>query len=132
MKIFIEKHKEKISFLLAGAWNTLFGYFTFFILYSLFEKQLHYFNVLIISTFINITQNFISYKLLVFKTKGNLLKEYIRFYAVYTLSIGLNIILLPLFVEIFKLHPLVAQAILTVMIVIISYFGHKHFSFKEK
>jgi putative flippase GtrA len=56
----------------------------------------------------------------------------LRFNTVYALSIGLNLVLLPLFVEVLKIHPLISQACLTIMIVVISYIGHRNFSFRRE
>ena len=122
-------HKDKVRFLIAGAWNTIFGYFIFLFLYYAFSKYVHYMFLLILSNILSITNAYISYKLFVFKTKGNIIKEYLRFYVVYAASIAGNLILLPIFVELLHIHPAVSQAIIIMLMVSVSYFGHKHFSF---
>ena len=128
IKIF-QKYEEQIKYLIVGGWNTLFGYLAFAGLYYMFKNQMHYLILLIISYVISITNAYLSYKFLVFKTKGNYFLEYLRFYLVYGVALLINIGLLPLFVEIFKIDPLITQAIITFFTVIISYVGHKHFSF---
>jgi len=130
MKKLIKKHEEKIRFLLAGGWNTVFGYFAYATLYYLFSAKIHYMLLLIVSYVLAITNSYISYKVFVFKTKGNVLKEYIRFYFVYGASLLINLILMPILVEICHIHPLIAPILLLVITVIISYIGHKNFSFK--
>jgi len=130
MKQLIIKHREKLRFLVVAAWNTLFGYLLFLLLYFLFSSMIHYMIILVLCSVINITQNYLSYKFLVFKTKGNYLKEYFRFYMVYGVSLSLNMILLPVCVELLHIHPIIAQTLLTVLIVMISYVGHKNFSFR--
>ncbi len=127
-----KKHKEKIRFLIAGAWNTLFGYLSFMALYFLLVHLMNYMFIFIISAAVNIIQNFWVYKIFVFKTKGNHLKEFLRFNTVYAFSIGLNFVLLPFFVEVLKMHPLIAQACLIFLIVVISYIGHRNFSFRRE
>lgn len=126
-----KEHREKINFLLIGIWNTVFGYFTFVALYYLLNHIVHYVLLLIISNIISITNAFVGYKLFVFKTKGNYLKEYFRFYLVYGVSILLNIIMLPIVVETFKISPVLAQPGFIFITVIVSYFGHKNFSFRK-
>jgi putative flippase GtrA len=130
LKKLIKKHVEKIRFLLAGGWNTAFGYFSFAALYLLFADSIHYMILVIISNILSITNAFISYKFFVFKSKGPVIKEYLRFYLVYSFSIAAGLFAMPVMVEIFKVHPLIAQAAIIAATVIISYFGHKHFSFK--
>ena len=125
----LHKYMEGINYLLVGGWNTLFGYLLYAGLFYIFHRNLNYIILLLISYFISILNNYLCYKFLVFKTRGNYIKEYCRFLVVYGASFLLNVALLPLFVEVFKIHPLVTQAIVTVFIVIISYFGHKKFSF---
>jgi putative flippase GtrA len=123
-------HKEKIRYLLVGAWNTLFGYGAFVVIYWLLP--LHYMILVILTNIIAITNAYICYKLLVFKTQGNYLKEYLRFYVVYGGSMVLGLVLLPLFVEILRLHPVVAQTIIIPIGIIISYLGHRQFSFRRR
>lgn len=122
-------HKEKINYLLAGIWNTAFGYLLFTLLYLLFGSRIHYVLLLIVSTVCSITNAYISYKFYVFRTKGNYFKEYLRFYAVYGVSFLLNLVLLPMIVEIFKVSPVIVQAYVVGFTFLASYFGHKYFSF---
>jgi putative flippase GtrA len=126
------KHKQKVDYLLVGGWNTVFGYLTFLALYYLLSHRIHYLFLLVISNILSITNAYIGYKIFVFKTKGNYFREYLRFYVVYGSALALNLVLLPLCVEIFRLSPPLAQGILTFINVGFSYFGHKYFSFKVK
>lgn len=123
------QHKEKVNYLLVGSWNTLFGYLAFVGLYLWLGYRINYLVLLLISNVFSITNAYIGYKLLVFKTKGNYLREYLRFYLVYGSAILFNFILLPITVELFKITPPIAQGIIMWLTVIFSYFGHKYFSF---
>lgn len=130
IKLF-KKYQEQISYLITGGWNTLFGYLSFAGLYFIFKHRLHYIPLLVISYIISITNAYLCYKFFVFKTKGNFWLEYLRFYVVYGASFLINMVLLPLFIEVLKTNLLVAQAIITIFTVIISYAGHKYFSFRK-
>jgi putative flippase GtrA len=115
-----------------GGWNTVFGYGVFIaIFYS--PVKMHYIFVSILSNIISITNNYLCYRFLVFKTRGNYVVEYFRFYGVYgvTFLIG-TFLLLPFLVEVCKIHPVISQGLLLVVAIIGSFFGHKHISFKEK
>jgi len=129
MRKFVNKHEEKIRFLVAGVWNTIFGYFVFAALYFAFSKTIHYTILLVFSYIISITNAYMSYKFFVFRTKGYYMGEYVRFYAVYGITILINMALLPAAVELLKVHPIAAQGIFLLLTTIISYFGHKRFSF---
>jgi putative flippase GtrA len=123
------RHREKIDYLLVGVWNTVFGYLAFLALYYLLSSQVHYLIILIMSNILSITNAYAGYKIFVFKTSGNYLREYLRFYMVYGAALGLNFALLPLAVELLRLSPPFAQGGLMFINVVFSYYGHKTFSF---
>jgi putative flippase GtrA len=129
MRKLFKKHEQKFKFLLAGIWNTIFGFGLFTALFYLLPA-VHYLIIAIISTVIGTTNAYISYKFFVFRTKGNYLKEYLRFYVVYGVAIALNLVTLPIMVEILHIHPVVAQGLSIFITFLVSYNGHKHFSFK--
>ncbi|NLU49340.1 MAG: GtrA family protein [Syntrophomonadaceae bacterium] len=129
MKALLRRHEEKIRFVVVGGWNTVFGYLVFAGLYYLLRSHLHYLLLLAASYIISITNAYLGYKFAVFKTRGNYLREYLRFYLVYGVSFLVNLILLPVLVEALGLHPLVAQALILFFTTVISYTGHKYYSF---
>lgn len=131
---------QLLRYLITGVWNTLFGYGTF-ALFTLLLAPLgrqSYLLAVIPSSLINITVSFLGYKWFVFKTKGNYLREWVRCVAVYSTSIALNMALLPVFVFLIRHYsgydrqaPYVAGAVLTFLTVVLSFFGHKHISFRQ-
>lgn len=147
-----------IRYLLVGCWNTGFGYGVFFLIYSYLKVRLSYtlaYNAAnIASQIFAITNAYIGYKCFVFQTRGNYLREYLRFYVVYGVTAIINILLLPVVVTLLShaLHgrayplcsifgkmlilssdttPYYASALLLLITVLGSFFGHKHFSFNE-
>ena len=121
---------KPIRFLIAGGWNTAFAYILLVVLYYFFSNKVHYMFILVFCTIVNVTNAYIIHKFFVFKTKGNYIREYIRYYLVYSVPIGLGFISFPLCIEILKMNFYITQALLTFVTVIISYFGHKHVSFR--
>lgn len=127
-----------MRYLLVGGWNTLFGYGVYSALtYWLTGVVAHpYMYALVIGNIICITVAYVGYKFVVFKTKGNYLREYLRFYVVYGIAIGANAILLPLAVAGFMrvvppvYAPYAGQAVLIPVIICCSYLGHRFFSFR--
>ena len=130
MKQFLTKHEQKIRYLIIGGWNTVFGYGVFAVLYFYLSDLIHYLAILSISYILSITNAYIGYKLFVFRTKGNILREYLRFYIVYGASFLFNLAALPLLVEVLNLNMYAAQAIVTIITILGSYVLHKNFSFK--
>ena len=58
--------------------------------------------------------------------------EFLRFCLTYVVTFCLSLILLPFFVEIFKIRPKISAAIVIFICTVISYIGHSRFSFKHE
>ncbi len=127
-------------YLVVGVWNTAFGYATFALFTALLDRYVpaSYLAASLISSLLNITVSFLGYKWFVFKTRGNYLKEWGRCLVVYSGSIALGLAMLPptvLLVEYLtgnpRAAPYIAGALLMAAQVVLSFLGHKNFSFKS-
>lgn len=130
MKQFLIAHEQKIRYLIVGGWNTLFGYGVFAALYFWFGSSMNYLWILSISFVLSVANSYLGYKIFVFKTKGNVVKESLRVYLVYGISFVFNLIMLPFLVEIMHLNIYIAQALIIIITIVGSYLLHKNFSFK--
>ena len=126
----IAPHEEKLRFLAVGGWNTLFSYGMLWILDSLLHARLHYTLILTLNWVIGVTQNLFTFKLLVFRTKGNWLKEYLRSYVVYAGGFLLNLAIVAAIMEIWHPRLVIAQLPALVVVTVISYVGHKYFTYR--
>lgn len=126
-------------YLAVGIWNTAFAYATFALFTALLDQYIpaSYMAGSVLSALLNITVSFLGYKWFVFKTKGNYLKEWWRCLMIYSGSIVLGLALLPPTVFIVTYvtgspgaAPYIAGALLLGVQVILSFLGHKTFSFK--
>ena len=123
-------HRKKFLYLVAGAWNTAFGYGAFAGLYLLGRRfGWHYLVALTISNVLAILNAYLSYKLLVFRTRGRWLGELARFSMVYWVVFAANAAVLPALVRGLGWNPLAAQAVFTAVTIVASYFAHGRFSF---
>lgn len=122
---------QPLRFLVVGGWNTGSSYLVFAVLYYLFSPYAHYLVILAAATVVNVTNAFLCYKFFVFRTRGNYLREYLRFYTVYAVPIGVGLALLTFAIEVLKMNAYAAQALITAGMAVVSYFGHKHFSFRS-
>ena len=130
-----------IRYILVGGFNTVFGYGIFALLNWL-TRGLGTYNYLyaaILANLIAITVAFLGYKWFVFRTRGNYLVEYIRCFGVYGSSALIGLAGLSILVPIIRrnLHdpeqaPYLAAALLTVVTMAFSFFGHKNFSFRGR
>jgi putative flippase GtrA len=132
MKVVIDRYRSKILYLLVGGWNTVFGYGAFALLYYFLSGFIHATIILTLCYILSITNAYIGYKIFVFKTKGNVLREYFRFYVVYGGAFLINLILLPVFMSYLILSAYVSQAMITMMTIVGSYILHKKFTFRKK
>lgn len=127
-------------YLSVGIWNTAFGYGTFALFTALLDRYIpaSYMVGALLSSILNITVAFLGYKWFVFKTKGNYLREWLRCLVVYGSTILVGLALLPptVFLVAYatgnpSIAPYVAGALLMGAQVILSFFGHKKFSFRS-
>jgi putative flippase GtrA len=67
---FLAPHGEKIQYLVVGAFNTLFGYAVWAVLYDLLSGWLGYAPVLVASYAIAIANAYVLYRFVVFRSHG--------------------------------------------------------------
>jgi putative flippase GtrA len=123
-------HSKHVKFVVIGIYNTLFGYAVFAGLH-LALPHVNYMLVLIVSRELSVVSAFIAYRLFVFKVKGPIVPDFLRFWMVYSGALVINLIALPLLVQVAGLNVLVAQAITVTFMVISTWIGHNHFSFRR-
>jgi putative flippase GtrA len=148
---------QVIRYLIVGVINTVIGmglYIVFLLLLShITPAHIGRFAVTqarlamtasILSTPINITISYFNYKLFVFRTRGNHLREWLKAFGVYGVSYLITLIALgglTRFIEVL-LHGrtpfghnspgIIAGVLLTGVTTIISYIGHKKVTFATK
>ncbi len=127
----LQRYREQILYLAVGGWNTLFGYLVFVVLYALFGSVVNYAVVIVISYVIAIANAYIGYRYVVFRSHGGVLHELPRFSLVYLVTMVVNLVFFPLAVDALPISAYAVQAIFTIGVVIASYLGHKHFSFRR-
>jgi putative flippase GtrA len=128
-----------VRYLLVGGFNTAFGYGIFALLnWSLIGLLPYSYLVAnFLASLIAITVSFLGYKWFVFRTRGNYLGEWIRCVGVYSSSMVIGLIGMSILVPTLQTHiqradraPYLAGAIMSVVTVLFSFFGHKSVSFR--
>jgi putative flippase GtrA len=136
---------EVIRFLMVGGFNTVFSLALYSGCVIVFGRMLPSRGkpliadiAFAISTPISITVAFLCYKHFVFRTKGNYLKEWLRCFAVYSVSFPMGLVILPAATHGFEhiallrqYAPFLAGLVNSIVIACYSYFAHKKFSFKR-
>lgn len=143
-----------LRYLAVGIFNTLFGYCTYVLFFTLFSTLIsaNHPSLLaplaaIVSTPLNITVAYFGYKLFVFKTQGNYLAEWLKCFGVYGVGMLPGLIALSGLTRLLQAmllhyaptlhHPssiaaYIAGALVQGFTIIASFFGHKKVTFAQK
>jgi putative flippase GtrA len=136
---------EVIRFLMVGGFNTVFSLVLYSACVILFSHLLPHRGkpliadiAFVLSTPVSITVAFLCYKHFVFRTRGNYLREWLRCFAVYSVSFPMGLAILPAATQLFQrfalthpYSPFLAGIVNSLTIACYSYFAHKKFSFKR-
>ncbi len=123
---------QKLRYLVVGGVNTVVGYGISVGAYQQLVGSLHIFVIGILANIVAITFSFLTYKTLVFRSNGHWLQEYLKAYVVYGGVAVFGIFLLWLFVNKIGLSIWIAQGLVTMLTVAVSYIGHKRYTFSKK
>jgi putative flippase GtrA len=118
---------QTFKFGLVGLLNTLIGYGVYFILL----RWINYLIALFIAHVIGVANSFFWNKYWTFKSKNKYHAEILRFVLVYAFTFIINVILLSLAVSKYHINAKIAQALILFLVTLISFFGHKYWSFRK-
>lgn len=127
----IYANRSEIRYLVAGLWNTIFGYMVGIVIYNMFNEYIGIIIIGIITSILSITMAFLTYKLFVFRTNGNWWAEYLRAYLVYGFTSALSVAILWVLVDFMNLPFWLGQGIAIGLTIIFSYVSHARFTFKS-
>jgi putative flippase GtrA len=122
---------QRVAFLLVGGVNTVVGLLCF-IGFLVLLGQRRYLAVLVCAHVVSVIIAFVLYRVVVFRVRGHVLSDLWRFETVYLSALAVNFVLLPALVELAHLRVLVAQAMIVFVTSVMSWMGHKHFSFRRR
>jgi len=131
-------HDLRVAFLVVGAINTVVG-FAIFVACSesvgnfvdqRFGKVAGSLVTVGITHVLSVLFAFVMHRRFVFRVRGHMLRDLARFWSVYLTGGGINIVALPVLVKL-GLPRIPAQAIILAAITLLSYFGHRYFSFRR-
>jgi putative flippase GtrA len=123
-----------------GGFNTLFGYGLFALLNWALSRVMPYgyLAATLLGNLIAVTVAFLGYKWIVFRTAGNYLREWLRCIGVYGTGMAISFAGMAILVPIARRHmlhpqraPYVVGAALTLVMVVVSFVGHRNISFRE-
>jgi putative flippase GtrA len=127
----LSPREQRIRYLLVGGWNTVFGFGVFALLQLTLGGSVHYEILLAVAQVLATLNAFAGYRLLVFQVTGTVLRDLARFSVVYAGAFAVNLVALPLLVEVGGVPVLAAQAVVVAGTVVASFFAHRNFSFRR-
>lgn len=119
---------QQIRFLFVGGLNTIVGYGSFALLIFF---GLNYLIANTISYIIGVIHSYLWNKNFTFKSKNKSISEVIRFIFVYIVNYLIGLGVLYILVDKIGLDKYLAGALNLIITTLISWFGHKYFSFKQ-
>jgi putative flippase GtrA len=127
---FYFRRREQLLYLVFGGWNTVFGYGVWALLQYLLGAYLPYLVVLLLAWPPAVVNAYLAYRYIVFRSRGPVLKEFLRFSFVYLVALVVNLALLPVALRVLPFNIYVVQALFAGVVVVCSYLGHRRFSFR--
>ena len=125
------KLPDKLRFLFVGCVNAGISYLIFALAVYLIGQQ-HYQACLILQWSLSSVISYFNQKFLVFCTKGNYAKEYLKCCSTWALSYLLNVVILELLVNFVIKNVYLSQFISIFLVSVVTYILFKYFAFKPK
>ena len=124
--------RRPLRYLAAGGLNTAFGLaFYPLLLWSTPVLRVHYMAALLIAQAVCLCFAYTTYKLGVFRTRGNVAREFGAFSSFYLFNYAANWAALPLLVERFEVPPVIAQTGFTLVLIAGGYLWHSRVTFRS-
>ena len=122
--------KQFVKFSLVGVLNTTIHYGVFYTLYEFLG--LYYILASGLGFCLAVTNSYICNKYWTFKSRGaDVGREFVKFFIVNIVSLSINLACMAILVELFDLHPPVAQVVTIGITLIVNFTGNKFWTFKR-
>jgi len=122
---------ERVRFLAVGGFNTAFGFTMFVVFNATVGHVVGYVSSLYLAHIVASCVAFLLYRRVVFDVRAAVWLDFVRFQGVYVVPLLANTLALPLLVSVGGWNVYAAQGVMVVFLTVISYLGHKFFSFRR-
>lgn len=121
--------KVELRFAVVGTWNTAIGFGVFVFILSKFSPPLTGTGAIVLSYIVSLCNSYAMQRKFVWNSTSSRVYEFQKFSVVSTLQFTSNIFLFHLLVDEAGHPPIMTQAVITVFLVIASFFGMKWWAF---
>lgn len=125
---------QRVAFLIVGMINTVLGTLYFILFQTILGQRFGTFTYMLSLGLAHIAAvlcAFVLHRRFVFRVRGHLWLDLGRFELVNLGALAFNAIALPFAVQILGFAPIPAQLAVTAVTALVSYFGHRNFSFRR-
>ena len=122
---------QVLRFAMVGVVNSVFGFCVFAALQLTMGQHVHYLVILLFSHVVSVLEAYALQRWLVFRVSGRWWRDLARFWSVYLVALAINLVALPLLVEIARVSILPAQAIVMLGTAMGTFFAHRRFTFRR-
>ena len=122
---------QRVAFLIVGGINTVVGLALFIVFQSTLGDQVGYLGSLVLAYAVALAVAFSLHRRFVFRVRGHILRDYTRFVLVNLGAFGSNAVLLLAFAELTPLPVIPAQVLALSLTLVLSFFGHRLFTFRR-
>ena len=120
-----------LRYLLIGAWNSVFGFLTFFLFIQWFDSESGHFLALTLSYVLSIVQSHAMQRRYVWESRAPYILELSRFSYSYVAQYGLNTFGLFVCVNLLDMSATLSQILLVAVLTISFFFVNKNLVFKS-
>src|SRR5665647_2590148 len=122
---------QMLRFAMVGVVNSVFAFGVFTGLQLTIGTHVHYLVILLIAHVVSVLEAYVLQRWLVFRVSGRWWRDLARFWSVYLVALAINLVALPLLVEIAHVPVLPAQALVLLGTALGTYVAHRGFTFRR-
>lgn len=123
---------ELLRYLIIGAYNTVFGYLSFVIIFLFSGDFLHYSIITVLNHFIALSNSFVTQRHFVFRSRNCWKNDFLRFQLAYVGLLPVGLALLWFFHDLIGLEIFLAQAVALIFMVVVSFLANRLFTFRQR
>ncbi|WP_280432668.1 GtrA family protein [Nocardia brasiliensis] len=124
--------RQELAFAVVGGFNTALGIGMTVVWLAVLGDNVPPSVAVAASYAVSIAVAFVLHRTLVFRVRGHLLRDFLRFVAVNSGGLLLNMVLLELAVSVWHFPDKPAAVVVMGLVAVASYFGHRHISFHRR
>ncbi|WP_223885833.1 GtrA family protein [Nocardia colli] len=124
--------RQEVAFAAVGGFNTALGIGLTIVWLAVLGDNVPPSVAVAAAYAVSIVIAFVLHRTLVFRVRGHLLRDFLRFVAVNSGGLLLNMALLELAVSVWHFPDKPAAVVVMALVAVASYFGHRHISFRRR